>query len=731
MTMNDEIKRHLGQGNCGPIEFSEHEQLAIAKQIIAERIRQSGLIPRELSQLDPLSCLYGDANRYCDPDIIKSFARHQDLSLEAATGKLAKRLGTSCDAIFGTNLSSAKHNGPPQRLAGTQYLALQSAVNCFRTFPSTLYLHEKAWQLSTILQYSASDGDFVAGEAIYSDQDTGEYFALNVYADKIRNDVERPDKELHLGYQHKQYRLLNENLMLNKPELPVFIFHDKRIAGLLLEMDDLPFVPSTFGGRYDDISDVCLEPLMGKTVNIVPLASKKSYQSLTNQAEAFVKAGAKKVFIANIPLLLHPKKTSAEEQSTISDRLIRHIVIKSQVIGANGELGFDLTNHRSLPAQFKTWAHEYGLSSASSSENSERESISSLLAKSSVSPSEHRLEDILSREYLSGIFGDTHSGKTLVACTLAVSLACGVNVFDFSSHYKRHILYIHAEASGVKAAAIIKQIASGYTCRQEDLDTYFHLWSTKDRPLGSLKKEGEGKRQLERKIEETEAKLIIFDNLLSLIPEAVDSSHHWNDLYSWFQELSKNYGTAVLFLHHLNKDGDTSGLQRIKHMTNNIITLSKKDNSFQGKKGCLTSLRIQKNKAYQSLDGFDVTYFLEAHATPEAGTPWLKAENDPPASCNNTIIPTFTYNDSLSPEENTILKYIFEQGEANRKDIEKLLGCGAGTARNRMDRLLVEQYIEKIGSARATRYVLRERTVDVESGQPQPTALSESSTLPD
>lgn len=705
MTMNDEIKRHLGQGNCGPIELPEHEQLVIAKQIVAERMKRSNSIPWELNELDPHSCLYGDARRFCDPDIIKSYARHQDITVATATQRLAKRLGTSCGSIFGTDLSAGRA-GPPHRLADTQYFSQQTGYSCSQTFPSVFHLQGTVWGL-TLLQYSASDGDFIAGEAIYTNQETATYFALNVYANKIRDDVEVPCKELHLGYQHKQYRLAGEDLMIDNPDLPVSIFHDKRIAALLLGVSGLNFIPSTFGGKYNDISDVCLEPLRGKIVNLVPLASKESYQSLATQAAAILKAGAKTVLIATVPLLVQPKRTSDDEQLTIFNRLTRHIVTKSQVIGKNGELGFNLTGYCFLPPQFEKWAHEHGLTSGVSSDPPGRESISALLAKKTTLSDEYLLDTLLSPNYVSGVFGATHSGKTLFATTLALACACGLNVFTFSSHRKRHILYVHAEASGTKAASDIKQIAVGYNCHQKDLDTYFHLWSTKDRHLTSLATE-EGKQQMEKEIEETKATLVIFDNFLTLAPEAVDGSSKWADLYSWFQKLSKNSGTAVLFLHHFNKEGNISGLQRIKDMTNNIFIISKKANSFQGKKGCLTSLQVQKNKEYPALDGFEAMYFLETHTHPEMGTPWHLVEDEIAESTSTVTTLLCPDDESLSPEANKVLTFITKKSRVKRKEIDQLLGCSEGTTQKYLKELLNAQRIERNGDGPSVSYALRE-----------------------
>ena len=715
--MNETLKIHLGAGNCGPVEFSEQEQMAMLEQIVVERVKNSGFIPSVLNNFDLLSSLYGDARKYCSPDVIKNYARHEDLTLALATQRFADGLGISCGSIFGTDLSSGRQ-GPPHRLAETGYFSMRNSYNCHRTFPSTLHLHGIHWNLIKILQYSATDGDFVAGEAIYSDPGTDKYFALNIYADKMRDDVANPPKELHLGYQHKQYRLLGEDLMLDKPELPVFIFHDKRIAAPLLEMAGLKFVPSTFGGRYDNISDVCLEPLFGKTVSIVPLASKESYRSLAPQAEAILKAGAKKVFIATIPLLLHPKITLAEEQSIISDRLIRHIVVKAQVIGKDGELGFDLTNHRFLPPEFERWACGHALISDSPSAESGRGSISSLLAKSSVFSHEYLLEELLAPEYLSGCIGDTHSGKTLFAYTLALSLACGIDVFGFSSCNKRHVLYIDAETTGKSAAAKITQLAVGYGCRQEDLDKYFHLWSVKDHPIASLTTE-ETRQQIESEIAETGAKLIVFDNLLTQAPEVVQAPTKWTQLSSWFQQLSMKYGTAVLFLHHLGKDGSLLGLQQIRANTHNIFKISHAVGAAQEKPGCLMTVTIQKNKKYAALDGVQATYFLDPPIFgPESGTPWRKVEEGcPEYSAEAASISTsYAYDDSLSSDENDILKHILERGVLKRKDVEKLLDCSESTARNRLHSLSEKQLIDKIGDGPAARYILRKQATDLLDG---------------
>lgn len=60
----------------------------------------------------------------------------------------------------------------------------------------------------------------------------------------------------------------------------------------------------------------------------------------------------------------------------------------------------------------------------------------------------------------------------------------------------------------------------------------------------------------------------------------------------------------------------------------------------------------------------------------------------------------------LSREEN-ILQMIAENGSVTRKEVEAFLGCSSFPANKALTRLLKEGKILKIGSARATKYIIK------------------------
>jgi hypothetical protein len=301
---------------------------------------------------------------------------------------------------------------------------------------------------------------------------------------------------------------------------------------------------------------------------------------------------------------------------------------------------------------------------------------------------------------------------------LALSLACGVDVFNFTATGNRHVLYIDAEATGESAAQKIKQLVAAYDCKQEDADRYFHLWSKIDHSIPSLMGE-EGRNTIESKIKDFSAKLIVFDNLLTLVPEIVQAPAKWTSLSSWFKELSKNYKTAVLFIHHTGKDGSSLGLQQIASTTNNIFKISEVANHNLRNPGCAMVFEVQKNKVYPSLDKFKKKYFLEAPiAGQEARIPWIKIEDERSGYSTGTTSTGYIDDDSLSRDENKIMKLISEKGEIKREDIYVLLNCKEGTSRNRLKKLIENKLIGTIGAAQSTRYILRKQDTDTQDDQP-------------
>ncbi len=57
--------------------------------------------------------------------------------------------------------------------------------------------------------------------------------------------------------------------------------------------------------------------------------------------------------------------------------------------------------------------------------------------------------------------------------------------------------------------------------------------------------------------------------------------------------------------------------------------------------------------------------------------------------------------------EDKVLKLVKSKGEITRRDVEELLGCSAFPATKILNTLIKKAQIEKIGSARATRYIFK------------------------
>jgi hypothetical protein len=294
-----------------------------------------------------------------------------------------------------------------------------------------------------------------------------------------------------------------------------------------------------------------------------------------------------------------------------------------------------------------------------------------------------------------------------------------MDVFNFTATGNRHVLYIDAETPRESAANNIKQLGCGYKCNSDDIDTHFHLLTKNDLSISSLMDE-EARSKVENQIKYIKSNLVIFDNLLTLSPEVIQAQAKWTLLSTWFKSLYTNYGTAVLFIHHTGKDGSSLGLQQIESTTNNIFKISKSSNKMPEKHGCIMTFEVTKNKKYPSLDGFKATYFLEAHTKNyELSTPWIKIEDEQFGNSIGTTSIGYIDDDSLSRDENKIMKLISEKGVVSRQDIQSLLnGCSDGTARNRLKLLIDKKLIDIRGRGPAIKYILRDQNIDTQGAQP-------------
>jgi len=224
------------------------------------------------------------------------------------------------------------------------------------------------------------------------------------------------------------------------------------------------------------------------------------------------------------------------------------------------------------------------------------------------SPSENSLEFYLRPSMITGIIGESETGKTMLGYTIASSLASGSSVLDFNVTKYHKVLYFDAETGEYDSKTRLDRIKNGYDISESLLEKNLKLIILSSGIYHDIQEidllDSAFQEWINKKIAEYDPEYIFFDNLASL---GYNLDHHikWIKVKDFFKSLSrKKY--SVIYFHHLKRDGNISGTNKIEDLSQNIIKMRGKSivmseySSFLSKKiypqDCVTELEYKKSK---------------------------------------------------------------------------------------------------------------------------------------
>lgn len=141
-------------------------------------------------------------------------------------------------------------------------------------------------------------------------------------------------------------------------------------------------------------------------------------------------------------------------------------------------------------------------------------------------------------------------------------------------------------------------------------------------------------------ISESGAEIVVFDNLINLIPGfRYSARYEWPSIRDWMGKLEREYGVSILIVHHDNDKGDGAGTKDIRTQCGTILFLqdprskfvkgnwSKGTNSpfsdYIAKKGVLFKATIEKCSQYPNAVHSEFgAYFAYDAANPLSSSPW-------------------------------------------------------------------------------------------------------------
>ncbi len=462
--------------------------------------------------------------------------------------------------------------------------------------------------------------------------------------------------------------------------------------------------------------------------------------------------------------LLHAKSTkepnssSLEELSPLEAELVKEAVDLSKV-----ELVSKLIEgieHKSLSYdEYVSWGEDMGLFKGKDPKPSQQlqyQPPSFTLSEDADIAT--KLEDVCSESLFSSdeiimIHGKKGTTKSLCGLGIVKGLSTGSPVFGFkTTGCNTKVLLIDSETPPDVFSARAKQ----FRISNDKSINLIPKRLVENEPWKNLDLMNEEHRCVfEHHINDYKPKVIIFDNLTSLVKNSsLYSPETTKSIFNWSETLLRK-GITVIFVHHTLDDGNKVGTKMrgsdewrircqteiqligtnefslIKNLPENVLEYAEKE-------GNTVAMRINSSKSCPCLDGKIIWLYLGFGSSKwericvtnsdgeELSFTNPTRENTPenimfPTSVignlyDNVEVGTMpvlsdasTNDVSLTDEEKDMLTLFSTRQSIRREDIDNLLGCKESKSQNILKSLIEKEKIERQGSGKAINYILRQQ----------------------
>ncbi|HTR87954.1 MAG TPA: AAA family ATPase [Reyranella sp.] len=189
------------------------------------------------------------------------------------------------------------------------------------------------------------------------------------------------------------------------------------------------------------------------------------------------------------------------------------------------------------------------------------------LAQARLPEAEPILAPILNSKSLALLYGPRGLGKTFVALGIARAAAMGEGFLGWTAPRPHRVLYVDGEM----AAAEMRQRLLRFGPPPDTLD--FILADLNRGPILDLAR-GDDQARLMKSWGQPE--LVVLDNLASLAGIKDGDPDRWHELQR-FLVLQRQFGRAVLMIHHANKKGLQRGSSRREDVLDLVMAMRRPD----------------------------------------------------------------------------------------------------------------------------------------------------------
>jgi RecA-family ATPase len=255
-------------------------------------------------------------------------------------------------------------------------------------------------------------------------------------------------------------------------------------------------------------------------------------------------------------------------------------------------------------------------------------------------PIDYIINDLISNSSLNVFYGEAGSKKTYSALSMAVAVANGKDWLSFTTK-KSPVLFIDEESGEKRFARRLNETMRGAECEASEQLFYISL-------AGFKLDKKEDVKDIESQINQTGAKLVIFDALADIMDGDENSKKDVQPVMTALRKIADNTDSSIILIHHSNKSGGYRGSSVIKASADLMVQITSDIDDP------VITFKTEKNR-----DGNYVSWSAEANWDEDIFS----------------LRPT-SFIKNMNRREEYVLTYLQENGESWTKDIiENAVGC--------------------------------------------------------
>lgn len=181
-------------------------------------------------------------------------------------------------------------------------------------------------------------------------------------------------------------------------------------------------------------------------------------------------------------------------------------------------------------------------------------------------PIDYIITDLVTNSSLNVFYGEAGSKKTYSALSMAVAVANGKDWLSFTTK-KSPVLFIDEESGEKRFGRRLNETMRGANCEASNQLFYISL-------AGFKLDKKEDIKDIESQINQTGAKLVIFDALADIMDGDENSKKDVQPVMTALRKIADNTDSSIVLIHHSNKSGGYRGSSVIKASADLMVQIT-------------------------------------------------------------------------------------------------------------------------------------------------------------